>query len=72
MIWIILFIIGILIFEGYFLYTKKRWKELIIVSVILSLCLYFTLAENHILPKLDIIEALDTLFKPISDRIEEF
>lgn len=72
MVWIILLIIGIFIFEGYFLYSKKRWKELIIVGIISSLSLYFTLAENHILPELDIIEALDTLFKPISDLVGGF
>jgi hypothetical protein len=72
MVLIILLIAGIFLFEGYFLYTKKRWKELIIVSVILFLSLYFTLAENDILPRIEIIETLDTLLKPLSDIIEEF
>lgn len=71
MIWVIIIILGILVFEDYILIKKKKWKELIIVSTILSLCFYFTLAENRIVPEIQIIETLDNIFKPLSKFIEQ-
>lgn len=68
----IFFIILVFFFEGYFLYTKKRWKEFSIVSITLSLALYLTLADKEILPKIDFISTIDNLFRPLTSIMSRF
>lgn len=72
MYFIFILIIFLFLFEGYFLYTKKHWKEIGIISIILSLAFLFTLSQNQILPEIDITGPMEALFKPITDLVGEF